>query len=515
MKKRLRWKLILVTAVVALAIFLAYPPREKINLGLDLKGGMHLVLQVVTQDAINIETDQEIVRLHDQLQKKDIEYQTITKKEPGEFAVQDINPDQEGQLKDLLGDYFKEWNYSIIGKTATLSLKANVAQHLKDQSVRQALQTIRSRVDELGLAEPTIQRQGLSGSRIIVELPGVENPERVKNIIKTTALLEWKLVRAGPAPDKETLLKDFGGEVPEDMEILRGDPLRTEGGYYLVDKVASVTGKDLRNARRSVDEWNNPAVSFSLDSDGAKRFYKLTSDNIGKPLAIVLDNKIQEVATIQDRISDSGIIHGRFSVEEAEDIALVLRAGALPASIKYLEERTIGPSLGADSIRKGLSATVIALIMVMIFMAFYYRTSGLNAVVALILNILILMGALAYFKATLTLPGIAGIILTIGMAVDANVLVFERIREELSTGKTILSSIAFGFSRAFRTILDANMTTIIAAVFLFQFGTGPIRGFAVTLIIGITASMFTAVFVSHLIFDLFHARRKKREKLSI
>jgi len=515
MKKKLRWKLILVIAVVALAIFLAYPPKDKVKLGLDLRGGMHLVLQVVTDDAINIETDQEIMRLREQLKKKNIEYKTIAKGKLGQFTIQDINPDQEGQIKELLDEYFKEWNYSIIGKTVTVEMRANVAQYLRDQSVRQALETIRNRVDELGLASPAIQRQGLAGERIIVELPGVENPERVKSIIKTTALLEWKLVKGGPAPDKETLLKDFGGEVPEDMEILRGDPKRTEGGYYLVNRVAVVTGNDLRNARRSVDEWNNPAVAFTLKPDGGKRFYKITSENIGKPLSVVLDGKIQVVATIQDRISDSGIIHGRYTIDEADDIALVLRAGALPASIKYLEERTIGPSLGADSIRKGLSATVIALILVLIFMVFYYRVSGFNAVAALVLNILILMGVLSYFKATLTVPGIAGIILTIGMAVDANVLVFERIREELASGKNILNSIATGFSRAFKTILDANVTTIIAAIFLFQFGTGPVKGFAVTLIIGITASMFTAVFVSHLIFDLFLSKRKKREKLSI
>nr|NIM57622.1 protein translocase subunit SecD [Candidatus Aminicenantes bacterium] len=324
-----------------------------------------------------------------------------------------------------------------------------------------------------------------------------------------------KLVKGGPAPDTETLLADFGGKVPEDLMIIRGDPRRTEGGYYLVTQVAPVTGKDLRDARPSVDEWNNPAVLFSFNADGARRFAKLTGENIDKPLSIILDGKIQEVATIEDRITDSGILRGRFTQEAAEDIALVLRAGALPASIKYLEERTIGPSLGADSIRKGLSAIFIALILVLIFMIFYYRLSGINAIIALILNIIILMGTLAYFKAVLTLPGIAGIILTIGMAVDANVLVFERIREELSSGKGILSAIAAGFSRAFKTILDANVTTIIAAIFLFQFGTGPIKGFAVTLIIGITASMFTAVFVSHLIFDVFHAKRKKRDKLSI
>jgi preprotein translocase subunit SecD len=337
----------------------------------------------------------------------------------------------------------------------------------------------------------------------------------VIKIINTTALLEWKLVRGGPAPDTETLLQEYGGEIPEDMEVLKGDPQRTEGGYYLLSSVSVITGKDLRSARRSVDEWNNPAVSFTLDSDGAKRFDKFTSENIGKPLSIVLDGRVQSVATIQDRISDSGIIHGRFTIEDADDLALILRAGALPASIKTLENRTIGPSLGADSVRQGLSATILALILVLSFMAFYYRLSGFNAIAALVLNMIFLMGALAYFKATLTLPGIAGIILTIGMAIDANVLVFERIREELALGKSVISAIATGFSRAFRTILDANVTTIIAAVFLFQFGTGPVKGFAVTLIIGISASMFTAVFVSRLIFELVLSKRKRREKLSI
>ncbi|MFB0566224.1 MAG: protein translocase subunit SecD [Candidatus Aminicenantaceae bacterium] len=515
MKKRYRWKIILVILVVGLAIFLAYPPGDKINLGLDLSGGMHLVFQVITDDAIDIETGHEITRLKDQFKKKNIEYETITKGKIGVFSIQNINHDQEGQIKDILDDYFKEWNYSIIGRTIGLSLRANVVQYLRDQSVNQARETITNRVDQFGVAEPVIQRQGLGGERIIVELPGVENPERVMNIIKTTALLEWKLVKGGPAPDRETLLRDYGGEAPQGMEILKGDPERTEGGYYLVSEVAEVTGNDLRSARRSVDEWNSPSVAFTLKTNAAKRFSKLTSENIGKPLSIVLDGKIQEVATIESRITDSGIIHGRFTQEQAEDLALVLRAGALPATIKLLENRTIGPSLGADSIRKGLSATIMALILVMLFMVFYYRLSGFNAIAALILNMILLLGALAYFKGTLTLPGIAGIILTIGMAVDANVLVFERIREELSFKKSILSAIATGFSRAFRTILDANVTTIIAAVFLFQFGTGPVKGFAVTLIIGITASMFTAVFVSRLIFELVLSKRRRREKLSI
>jgi len=516
MKKGLRWKIILTALVVIFALILAYPPKEKIELGLDLKGGMHLVLQVVTDDAINYETDQAVLRLGERLKKDDIEYGTIAKSTIGKFSLQEFNLEQEGKIKEILDDYFRNWDYDIIGSTVSFTLRPNIERYYRDQSVNQAQETIRNRVDELGLTEPTIQRQGLTtgSDRIIVELPGVENPERVKDILKTTALLEWKLVKA-EADDRETLLAGFGGKVPEDLQVIRGDLRRTEGKYYLVTQVAPVTGKDLRDARPSVDEWNNPAVLFSLNSDGARRFAKLTAENVNKPLSIILDGKVQEVATIEERISDSGMIRGRFTQESAEDIALVLRAGALPASIRYLEERTIGPSLGADSIQKGLSAIFIALILVLMFMVFYYRLSGINAVIALILNIIILMGTLAYFKAVLTLPGIAGIILTIGMAVDANVLVFERIREELSSGKGILSSIAAGFSRAFKTILDANVTTIIAAIFLFQFGTGPIKGFAVTLIIGITASMFTAVFVSHLIFDAFHAKRKKREKLSI
>jgi len=515
MKKGLRWKSVLTVLVVGFAIFISYPPKNKIKLGLDLKGGIHLALQVMTDDALSIETSQEILRLEEQLKKKNLEFKKVIPGNPGHFTIQEINPNQEGQIKDLLDEYFKEWDYSLAGQSFSLSLKSNVALYLRDFSVRQALETIRSRVDELGLSEPTIQRQGgFTSERIIVELPGVENPERVKNIIKTTALLEWRLVKGGPAADSETLLKDFGGQLPEDSEVLRGDPKRTQGGYYLVSRVPIISGRDLRNARRSVDEWNSPAVAFTLSPDAGKRFYRFTSDNIGKPLSIVLDGKIQEVATIQGQISDSGIIHGRFTVEEAEDIALVLRAGALPASIKYLEQRSIGPSLGADSIRKGLSSGIVALLLVVLFMMIYYRLSGVNAVVALVLNTIILMGVLAYFRATLTLPGIAGIILGIGMAVDSNVLIFERIREELAAGKSILSSIVAGFTRALSAIIDSNLTTVISAVFLFQFGTGPVKGYAITLIISLIANMFTAVFVSHLIFDLT-VSGKKGKKLSI
>jgi len=511
MKKELRWKILLVVGLIALAIFLAYPPSKKIKRGLDLKGGIHLVLQVISEDAINVETDLEIARFQELFRKNNITFQTAVKEKPGRFTLQGVNPDQEGKTRDLVDQYARDWDYAFVSDRVTFSLKQPAVLALKDQAVNQTLETIRNRIDEFGVAEPLIQRQG--NERIVVELPGVEDPDRVKNLIKVTAILEWKLVRGGPAADEAALLQSSGGKAPEDMEVVKGDPKRGQGGLYLVDKIASITGKDLRSVRRSVDEWNNPAVSFTLNSDGARRFEKVTSENIGKPLAIILDGKIQSAPTINGRISESGIIQGRFTLQEAEDLVVILKAGALPAGIKYLEERTVGPALGSDSIRQGLMAGLVAIVAVMSFMVFYYKLSGLNAVAALILNVILLFGALGYFHATLTLPGIAGIILGLGMAVDANVLVFERIKEEQAAGKGILSSISLGFSRAFSAIFDSNLTTIISAVFLFQFGTGPIKGYAVTLIISLLANLFTAVFVSHLIFDV--AIKKTTKRLSI
>jgi preprotein translocase subunit SecD len=512
MRKRLGWKLILTILVVFLAIYLAFPLRDKIKLGLDLKGGIHLVLQVNTDDAINIETDERIARLQELFRRNNIEYKSVTKGQLGHFSIHVANPDQNEEIKDLLDEHFREWSATFVDNIISLSMKGDATAYLRSLSVNQAVETIRNRVDEFGVAEPIIQRQGIGGDRIIVELPGVDNPDRVKSIIKTTALLEWKLVKAGPAPDRETLVEEFGGTIPGEVEIVRGDAVKMEGAYYLVSRVAAVTGKDLKNAHSAVDEWNNPAVAFSLGPDGARRFKQVTSENIGKSLAIILDGTIQSAPVIEDIISDSGIIRGHFTLKEADDLALVLRAGALPASVKYLEERTIGPSLGADSIRKGLQASLIALFLVMFFMLAYYRSAGFNANAALFLNMLLLLGALSYFRATLTLPGIAGIILSIGMAVDANVLIFERIKEELALAKTIAKSISTGFSRAFSAILDSNVTTIISALFLFQFGTGPIKGYAVTLIIGLTASMFTAVFVSRLIFNLVISKRRGMER---
>ena len=514
MKKNLQWKVVLALIVIGGAIFLAYPFNDtKIKRGLDLKGGIHLTLQVMTDDSINIETDQEIARLEELLKKNSITFQKVTKQGLGRIAIQGAMADQEAKTRDLFDEYTRDWEYSFTADRANLTLKPLVVQALRDQSVSQAKETIDNRINGLGVSEPLVQTQGRD--KIIVELPGVDDPERVKELIKVTAVLEWKLVKAGPAADEATLLQATNGQVPDDAEVIKGDPKRGQGGFYLVDKVAVVTGKDLRTIRRTQDEWNNPAVAFSLNADGGARFEQVTGANVGKQIAIILDKKVQSAPLVESRISraQGGVIRGRFTPEEADDLIVVLKAGALPAGIKYLEERTIGPALGADSVRQGLMAGLVAIVAVMAFMVFFYKLSGLNAVAALILNVLILFGALAYFKAALTLPGIAGIILAIGMAVDANVLVFERIKEELAIGKGVASAISQGFSRAFSAIFDSNLTTIISAVFLFQFGTGPIRGYAVTLTISLVANLFTAVFISHLLFDL--TVKKSAKKLSI
>ena len=483
MKKGLRWKILLTLAVLAVSFVMFF--KNKINLGLDLKGGIHLVMQIMTDDAITMETDQEILRMQDLFKKNTIAYTSMTRTAPGKFSIQGLNIDQEGKARDQFDQYLRDWDYVFTGGAVNISLKAPAALAMKDQAVDQSLETIRNRVDQFGVAEPIIQRYGKE--QLIVELPGVDNPEHIQELIKTAAILEWKLVKSGPTETEEALLKDFNGVVPEDMEVIKGDPKQDAQGFYLVSKVAAVTGKDLRMVRRSQDEYGSPAVSFQLKSDGAARFEQVTGDNIGKRLAIILDKKIQSAPNINARI--------------------------LPAGIKTLENRTIGPSLGADSIRSGFLAAIVALIAIMSFMIVYYKISGINAIVALFLNQIILFGTLAYFRASLTLPGIAGIILGIGMAVDCNVLVFERIREEFALGKSILNSISLGFNRAFRTIFDSHMTTIISAVFLFQFGTGPIKGYAVTLIISLVANLFTAVFVSHWIFDATHSN--KTQKLSI
>ena len=519
MKRNMTWRWVLIGLVTAAAVYYVWPPSKKIHLGLDLKGGIHLVLQVNTQDAVRAEVDDAMARVRTDLTDKGFAPVGLDRLSNGDgFELKPAANTSQDALDKVIEDRLPDFTVSR-GVNIVATLKPQIVRNIKDLAVRQALETIRNRIDQFGVSEPVIQRQGLEGNRIVVQLPGVDDPARVKNLIRATAFLEIKPV-VSVAPTREALLASTGGKVPEGDEVVVGDVEDMEGRvtgkeYYLLNKASVVTGRDLRNARRSQDEYGQPAVSFTLNPDGAKKFGAYTSAHIGDRMAIVLDNRVRSAPVIRGAISDSGIIQGNFSVQGAEDLALVLRAGALPASLTYLEERTVGPSLGHDSVVRGLRAALVGLALVIVFMLIYYKGAGVNADVALILNAVLLLGAMAALRATLTLPGIAGIILTIGMAVDANVLIFERIREELDLGKTVRSAVDLGFSRAFATIVDSNLTTLIAALFLFQFGTGPIKGFAVTLSLGILISMFTAVFASRTIFETVLSRRTRNTSLSI
>jgi preprotein translocase subunit SecD len=389
--------------------------------------------------------------------------------------------------------------------------------NLRDEAVVQARQTIERRVNELGVAEPSIAQQGANGDEILVQLPGVTDVEKAKGVIQSTGLLELKIVEGGPAPTQDALMTN--GQVPQGMEIVPGasnapgEPSGTV--YYLVRRVAAVTGHDLRNARPSLDENNQPAVSFTLSTEGGRKFGKVTSENIGRQLAIIIDGRVQSAPRIEDKITTDGRIHGNFTQEEVQTLSLILRSGALPARLTYMQERTIGPSLGQDSIKSGVLASVVGLLLVISFMLVYYRLSGINAVVALIFNLIILLGLMAYVGAVMTLPGIAGFVLTMGIGVDSNVLIFERIKEEIEAQRGIRASINAGFQRVFWTLVDTHTAALISAAFLFQFGTGPIRGFAVTLFIGLVSNLFTSIFVSKTLFEAALANRQQVATLSI
>ena len=379
----------------------------------------------------------------------------------------------------------------------------------------QARQTIERRVNELGVTEPSIAQQGQSGDQILVQLPGVTDVDRAKEIIRSTGFLELKIVEQGPAASREALVPS--GQVPPGMEVLPGLSSGGDAGpvFYMLRRVAAVTGRELRSARPTVDENSRPAVAFTLNNEGAAKFSKATSENIGRLLAIVLDGRVQSAATIETRIGAEGRITGNFTQQEVQNLSLILRSGALPASLTYLQEQTIGPSLGADSIRSGFIASVVGLLLVVSFMLVYYKLSGVNAVVALVFNLVILLGLMAYIGAVMTLPGIAGFVLTMGIGVDSNVLIFERIKEELEAQRGVRASINAGFSRVFWTLVDTHVAALISCAFLFQFGTGPIRGFAVTLFIGLGSNLFTSIFVSKTLFEMALHRRHQVATLSI
>ena len=517
MYKDLKWKIPLILGVLLGAVWLSYPLKEKIALGLDLQGGMHLVLEVKVEKAVEASLDRIADDIKRDITEEDLEVDRVKVL----FSTRQVNIRMVDNLdlppvKTILGNYpflsMVSEDSDRLGLVYQMTL--DQVKQIEQNAVSQGLETIRNRVDQFGVSEPTIQAQG--ENRILVQLPGVKDPERAINLIGKTARLEFKLL-----DEENSLQKALAGDMDEESEILNQRIVDKETGAvtkepFLLKKRTVLTGETLTGAEVRFDsDFNEPYVALNFNSVGAMIFQQVTRENIKKRLAIVLDDNGYSAPVIQDEIAGGRAqITGRFTSEEARDLAIILRAGALPAPVIILENRTVGPSLGQDSINKGITSIIYGGLVVVAFIAVYYKLSGIIAVIALFLNIVLLAGALAYFGAALTLPGIAGIILTVGMAIDANVLVFERIREELRIGKTVRAAIDAGFSKAFRTIVDANITTFIAAVVLFQFGTGPIKGFAITLCIGIAASMFTAVFVSRTIFDGTMSQRKL-DKLSI
>lgn len=522
MNSNLIWKIVVILAVLVAFIVVLIPgvlAPEPIRRGLDLKGGTQLVMRVNVGDAIRLETDQAAEQLKTQAKKNGLAVPTARRVNDTTFTAALPNGTSTTEYERLSKDYLANFDLS---RTAdgSLQYKMKPAQQtaIERDTIDHAVETIRNRVDALGVTEPIIAPE--SGNRIVIQLPGVDDPARVKDIIKTTAQLQFRLVEGNPASDQQGALASVPDNMKGDVEVLPGtreDALGRAAGteFYAVRKTIPVTGMDLKNARVQKSQLGQPNVGFTFTPDGARRFGDLTGQNIHRRLAIVLDNKVVSAPTINSQITDSGVIEGNFTSEQAADLSLILRSGSLPASMTTLEERTVGPSLGRDSIRQGVLASVIGFIALIGAVLVYYRGAGVNAVLALLLNLVILLGMMAIFHATLTLPGIAGIILTLGMAIDSNVLVFERIREELREGKTVRAAIENGFSRAFGTIIDTHMTTIISALFLFQFGTGPIQGFAVTLLIGLFASVFTAFFVSRVIFDVMYKPQDRPTEISI
>jgi preprotein translocase subunit SecD len=546
MKKNLTWKITLIVGVVVFSFLLMVlgPPsdwgdswsiirqkgivagfQQNIHLGLDLKGGTHLILQVKVEDAVKADANQAIERLKEDMRSNNISYSDISPSpnDPGLIVIKGVSPDVSGTLRSIVRDRLPEYELKSGAENSwTLSLTPQAASALKSRAVEQAIETIRNRIDQLGVTEPTIQQHGLGDYQILVQLPGVDDPARVKEIMQSTAMLDIRqaLDNGRFYETEEQVLQAHNGVLPPDSEIVPGQASASQGegprqGYYLLTRASAVSGRDLKDASPGSNENGQPAVHFNLTREGGNRFYNFTSAHVGDYLAVVLDGRVRSVASIREPIRDSGQISGSMDDQQAKDLAMVLRSGALPAGIKYLQESTVGPSLGADSIREGVHAAIYGMAAVMIFMLVYYRFAGINANLGLILNLLILLAFMAAFKATMTLPGIAGLILTVGMGVDSNVLIFERIREELRAGKTPSQAVQQGFGHAWLTIIDTHVTTIVSAAILFLFGTGPVKGFAVTLTFGLLANLFTAVFVSRVIFDSILNRHQRGEALSI
>uniref|UniRef100_Q029K4 Protein translocase subunit SecD n=1 Tax=Solibacter usitatus (strain Ellin6076) TaxID=234267 RepID=Q029K4_SOLUE len=539
MKKNLTARTVIIVVTILICVFgiigipksgadIARNFSDNIRLGLDLKGGTHLVLEIQVQDAVKADADQTAERLKEDLKKQNITWASmdtpdVAKVEDADnmaITIKGVPATQSSAFRSLVGERYPTYLLTATSSTDyTMKLKPTDLQDLKVDTVKRAVDTIGNRIDQLGLAEKSVQQYGEAGKKyeVLVQLPGVDDPARAKELIGTAAVLEIVDVKEGPFPSREAALSQKGGILPLGTKLARTKPRGTQDGeqWYLVAKNAVISGREMRNARPGQDEFRKWETNFSLSQDGGRRFGRYTEANIGNKLGVLLDNQLVSVATIQSKIEDSGRITGLGSEEEAVDLSRYLRSGSLPAGVVYLQERSIGPSLGADSIHQGLMAGIAGLLAVIVVMLVYYKRSGLNAVLALILNTVLLLAAVSYFHAVLTLPGIAGIILTIGMAVDSNVLIFERIREELRSGKSVIAAVDAGFGKAWWTIVDTHVTTVVSCAFLFLFGEGPVRGFAVTLTIGLIANIFTAVFVSKTIFDYELSGRRQLTELSI
>jgi len=508
----LKWKIPLILFAVLGSAYLAYPLKDKIALGLDLQGGMHLVLEVQTEKAVEASLERIAGDIKREIEEEDYEVDRVRADIKNKtITVLMVDAIDLKPVEDIMKNYTAYLqNEGVVreGRGYLFRLSKEEENRIEQNAVSQGLETIRNRVDQFGVSEPTIQAQG--EKRILVQLPGIKDADRAIKLIGKTARLEFKLV--DESVSSQTALN---GAMPEGDEVLYKREENVETGEvtkrpFLVKKRTVLTGETLSGAEVRYDnDFNEPYVAITFNSIGAMIFQEVTRANVKKRLAIVLDDNVYSAPVIQEEIAGGRAqITGQFTTEEARDLAIILRAGALPAPVVILENRTVGPSLGKDSIEQGVQSILLGALLVIIFIAIYYKLSGVVAVTALMLNLVLLLGALAYFGAALTLPGIAGMLLTVGMAIDANVLIFERIREEVRVGKTVRAAIEAGYAKALSTIVDANITTFIAAVVLFQFGTGPIKGFAITLCIGIAASMFTAVFVSRTIFDSFMSRKK-------
>jgi len=539
MRKNLTVKTVVIVATILICIFgiIGFPKsgaelqanlHKNISLGLDLRGGSQLELEVQVQDAIKGVAQQVVDSLQEARTKGNVDFTTVDRNDPKTIAEADsiqvtihgVNAAKLDVFKNYVKEHYTQWNLTpITGTDYKMSMTPSDLIEMKRNAVAQSIDTITNRVNQLGLTEPVVRQEGRADAQfeILVQLPGVDDPDHVKDIIGQAAQLSVVEVKEGPFQSQEAAMQAKGGILPLNTELLNFPRGAEQGGatWYLVSRSPVVTGQDLRNARPARDELGKWEASFTLSPDGGKKFEAFTGANIGNKLGVVLDKTLRSVATINAAINDSGRITGLGSQQEAEDLALVMRSGSLPAGIKYISEDTVGPSLGADSIHQGLVAGIAGLLAVVVVKLVYYKKSGINAVLALVLNTVLLVAALSYFHATLTLPGIAGVILTIGMAVDSNVLIFERIREELHAGKAVISAVEAGFGKAWWTIVDTHVTTIVSCLFLFLFGTGPVKGFAVTLVIGLLANVFTAVFVSKTIFEYELSGAKQVTELSI